>query len=357
MKRILIINMAQFGYHSDTYYSCRYLKHRYRPVCLCWDYGQKRIEEPGVEVRYIPRDGAFVVRMVRFLSAVLRETGGNDYDVVFVVYFRLCSFLAILRRSRTLILDIRTGYVLPGMVRGLLYNAAIRLESIPFRRVTVITEELRALLRIPPKKCHILPLGAEPWDIRPAPLNALRLLYVGTFDGRRIDETVRGFDRFASKVRGRAAVSYDIIGFGLPADAGRMEAAIGSAANRDLIRFHGLVPHRDLPPHFSRCNVGVVYVPIVARQEPQPYTKTYEYLLAGMPVVATANSSNRKMIVDANGVLVQDDPDAFAAGLERVLERLGTYDPVAIRREAMQHSWRSIVETNLLPYLDSQVRR
>lgn len=353
MKRLLIVNFAQFGYHTDTYMYCKYLKEEYAITYLCWDYGYPRITEDGVHVIHLTRQGSLIQRMIRFLVNAAQLMKETEFDIVFVVYFRMCSMVRFLGRYKRIILDIRTGYVKPGWLKRKLYNGLILLESLAFPTVSVITEELRKVLGIAKRKSHILPLGAEKRNSFPKEFKTMNLFYVGTLTARDIYKTVQGFDRFAAEFAERIEISYDIVGSGSPEAEELLAAAISSARFSHLIRTHGLVPHKLLDPFFERCNIGVVYVPIVVYQQPQPYTKTFEYLLAGMPVLATANATNLKVINSANGVLVTDSSEGVYTGLKKMVGQLHNYDSERIKEESGMYTWAAIITENLRPFLES----
>ncbi len=351
MKRLLFINNAQFGYHTDSYIYCLYLGEDRDVTYLCWDYGLERVEAENINVIYVSRSGNKVKRLWRFIHRALEEMNADRSRIAFIVYFRLCSLLKWFGKCEHIILDIRTGYVLKSRVKGILHNFGIGFESMFFERVTVITEELRQMLGIPAKKSHILPLGAEPMQFAEKDFAEMRLIYVGTFNNRDITKTIEGFDRFVDAHNGSIKSHYDIIGFGTPEEEHRIHDAIGRSSHRDRMTFHGRIPHKRLHPYLSASNVGVAFVPIVSYQQPQPYTKVFEYLLAGMPVLATANATNKKVINDSNGILVKDTAADFERGLEVMKTRLRTYNSATIKHDARKYSWAEIIDENLRPYL------
>ncbi len=353
MKKLLFINNAQFGYHTDSYIYCLYLGRDNDVTYLCWDYGLERVEAENVKVIYVLRSGNKIQRLSRFIHHAIEKMNADRSTIAFIVYFRLCSILKWFGKCEHIILDIRTGYVLKSRIRGMLHNLGIRFESMFFDRVTIITEELRQMLRIPAYKSHILPLGAETTEFSDKDFSEMRLIYVGTFNNREIAKTIEGFDRFVSAQNGSIRSQYDIIGFGMPDEEQRIHDAIGRSANKDRIKFHGRIPHKRLHPYLSASNIGVAFVPIVSYQQPQPYTKVFEYLLAGMPVLATANNSNKKVIDDTNGVLVQDTAADFQRGLDVMITRMRTYNSTMIKQDARKYSWAEIIDTNLRPYFAS----
>ena len=61
-----------------------------------------------------------------------------------------------------------------------------------------------------------------------------------------------------------------------------------------------------------------------------------EALACGTPVVATDCGGPADIVTDEVGALVPlEDPEALAAGIERVLDRTGEYDPAKLRAYAL----------------------
>lgn len=354
MRRLLIINNQQFGYDTDTFYYCKYLRDEYDSTYLCWDYGYAKVDAPeGVNVIYISRDGGKIARLTNFIRLALERIKTSQPDVTIVMYFRLCFLIKLFSTCRNTILDVRTGYVLESDLIRFFYNTGIWIESLFFDKAILISEELRDMLHIPASKCRIIPLGAESWEFEPETFNDIRLIYVGTFTNRNIYKTVEGFDRFVSENGGQIQCRYDIVGFGTPEEEARMHNAIEACKHKDRIRFHGRVPHKDLQPYLAECNIGVTFVPIVKYQEAQPFTKVFEYLLAGMPMIATANGLNKKYINESNGVLIEDTTEGFINGLKLLSSRLASYDSEKIKADARKFSWTEIVNGNVRVYFNS----
>jgi glycosyltransferase involved in cell wall biosynthesis len=80
-------------------------------------------------------------------------------------------------------------------------------------------------------------------------------------------------------------------------------------------------------------------------------TKVFEYLLAGMPVIATRTTENQAVITPERGILIDDSAVSFAEGLRVIAGRLGSYDGPGIAGRSMQYSWAAIVRDNLEPVL------
>jgi glycosyltransferase involved in cell wall biosynthesis len=98
------------------------------------------------------------------------------------------------------------------------------------------------------------------------------------------------------------------------------------------------------------------YIPITDFFDHQPPTKTFEYLMAGMPVVATGTVENRRLITEINGILTGDSEDDVFAGLRNLLVARHRFDSREIHRSIQQYSWEDIVLKDCLPYLGGIVQ-
>jgi glycosyltransferase involved in cell wall biosynthesis len=347
---LLILNRQQFGYHTDTYYYCEYLRRSFRITYLCWDYGKAKIEIDGVDVKYVSRDGAKWLRYWRFLKAAIDESR-KAFDLVFVKYFPCSSLLRMFARGRRYILDIRTRSVVGNRVKLAASNTLLLVEARCFRHITVISDSLARSLALPRKRVHLLPLGAEIIATAPKSFEKMRLLYIGTLSGRRIHQTVRGFADFLADVGTRGDYEYVIIGSGFNREEEALRDLVSRLSLDGVVRVLGFLPRSELRPFFEEQNIGVAYIPMTAHFDTQPPTKLFEYLLAGLPVIATRTTENRRIITDSNGILVEDTADGFRDGLMRIRANLSSYSSDRIRAGAIRYSWSTIVQGNLRPYL------
>jgi hypothetical protein len=356
-RTLLVINQIQFGYHTPWYYFSKYLAGSFDVTYLCWDFGQERIDPGAVRVVYVPRPGNKTIRLARFVRAAIREMRSTAYDVKVVRYFRGCSLLRLTRASSRAVYDIRSGSVLPGARARQWEDFLIRIESRAYRNITVLSEALIPHLRLDAARCRVVPLGGEPLDLPAKNFDAVRLLYVGTLFQREIHRTVEGFARFVHSGAGGRPASYDIVGTGPERDLNLLRECIRRSGVSDRVRHHGRIPYMQLAPLFDRCTAGVAFVPVTNYYRSQPATKVYEYLLAGMTVVATATPENGRLVSEANGVLCDDTPEGFCEALQRLAEKLPRLDSKQIRERAAPYSWRNIVETNLKPFLETVARQ
>lgn len=226
------------------------------------------------------------------------------------------------------------------------------IDSLFYHKVTVISEGLQATLKLPKKRTYILPLGADEISFVPKEYNTLDILYVGAIQHRNIYQTVTGLSLFINKYpHARSNTTYTIIGFGAEKDIKQLQDTIEKHSVTDLVNYVGRVKYTDLKPYFEKCNVGVSYIPVTAYYQHQPATKTFEYALSGLIIIATNTFENKKVIEKDNGVLCDDTPEGFANALEYIYWNKSYFNETAIRQSLWEYHWETIVNTKLIPIL------
>jgi|WetSurMetagenome_2_1015567.scaffolds.fasta_scaffold15310_3 glycosyltransferase involved in cell wall biosynthesis len=351
LPRLLVAGQDQFGHMTDSYQHVLHLRGTFAITYLGWDSALPHIDLDGVEITHFQRSGNKLVRYVAFLFRVLSEIRRGKYDLVYLSYFPGVGIFPVLAPGPRYVLDIRTGYVRRSELLRWFFNRWILLDSLMFRHITIISDSLRQFLHISRKKAHVLPLGATVPEVAPKRFGSMHLLYVGSLESRHIDRTVEGFGRFYRDAGGEGKSTYDIVGFGLPEDEEGLRAAIARSGCPEAITFHGRIPYTQLGPFFERGNIGIAFVPLVDYYHCQPPTKLFEYLLAGMAVLATATFENIKVMADHAGVVIDDSADAVYQGLMKMSRNLQRYDSRAIRASVEHYTWDRIVAENLRPYL------
>ncbi|UCG57955.1 MAG: glycosyltransferase [Phycisphaerales bacterium] len=349
-QELLILNRTQFGYHLDTYYYSKFAAKKLRITYVGFDVGRPRLALAGVEVKYVSYKGRRLRRFLRLLVAFARAVK-KCCGAIFIEYFPGCSVLRCLCPHKRIIVDIRTGSVHQNPLVRRLANLMMQHEVRLFRNISVVCESLAERLRLPLAKTHILPLGAQPLATRAKCFDELHLLYVGTLDGRRIEDTVVGFDRFSREYGDNLKLSYTIVGDGHNGELERLRRMVRLKGLGNIVHLPGYVHTTRLQETFEHSNVGISYVPMNDVYDCQPVTKTFEYVFAGMPVIATATAENRKMINRLNGVLIQDTPQGFYCGLKEVYARRREFDAEEIRLSCPESSWDRIVRRDLVPYI------
>ncbi len=341
-KKLLLINHSQFGYHTDYVQYARYLKADFDITFLCWNYQLKLIEEPGISVLYVSRRGNIIVRNIRFIKAIASLLKKSLYHCVFINYFIGCAIIPLLYSEKQLIhLDIRTGSVSANSLHRNIYNFVLRIESYFFKSISIVSKGLCTYLKIRGNP-YTLPLGATSISVVRNVKYKIELLYVGTFANRKIEDTVEGLGLFLNK-NANVDISYTIIGDGPGNELASINKKIKKYKLDKYVLIKGYIPHNDLIRYYEKSNVGVSYIPITPYYNYQPPTKTFEYLMSGMPVIATGTYEHKQIINDLNGIIIDDTPESFAHAITKLHEDITCYNEQKIKSSVAEYEWTKIV--------------
>jgi len=360
--RILVIDRGPFGHLIDAAKLCEYLGRNHEVTYLGFNavtfmnHGTSEVPHSFVKLLMVPIHPRFIIRCWRWYLTSLREVT-RDYDIVYVYHFPGCSALRCVRPGRPMILDIRSGGVSPSQFKRRLHDMTERLDAKFFKNVAIISEGLRRKLGITERKAHILPLGADRYELPAKTFDALHLLYLGYFyRGRELEKTIRAFARLYHERVDDIEMTYTLVGGAEGQEAAFLRQVAVDAGVGHVVRFPGFVSHERIADYLASCNIGMAYVPITEFFDHQPSTKTFEYLMAGMPVLATGTIEHRRLITETNGIVTDDSEDAVFAGLQQLFTTRHRFDSLEIRRSVQPYCWEDIVLKNCLPYLERIVQ-
>lgn len=352
-KRLLIINHEQFGYHTDTFQYCQYLRGEYEIIYLGFNVKREKIVLEGITNIYVMLDGNLIKRHFTFLKTCITLIKQEKIDLILLKHFYFCSILRVMFPTNKFILDIRSSAIRTSPALRLFMNLLILFDSLFFDRVSIISESLRKKLGISEKKCFILPVGADIISKKNKNFqDSMKLLYVGTLSWRNIEQTIEGVYLFKKNKPTDFQIHYDIIGTGSDKEIKIIEDYINKYKLEGIVSYHGPIKYPDLQPFFDVCNVGVSYIPVTGYFNFQPPTKTFEYILSGMLCVATTTIENIKIITDQNGVLCNNDPQSFAQALNNVFENRNLWNSEIIRKSRLEYAWNLIINKSLRPQLE-----
>lgn len=186
------------------------------------------------------------------------------------------------------------------------------------------------------------PLGATP--SRPAPAGVFTVGFVGTLKAwHGLSVLVEAFSLLRAR---QADTRLLIIGDGPERD--NIESDLARRGLRDAALLTGAVPPAEVPGLLASMDVAVAPYPALANFYFSPL-KAYEYMAAGLPVVASRIGQLRKLIqTGENGLLVTPGDAAELAGALETLK----LDPslrAALGRAGRdtvihRHSWDAVVE-------------
>lgn len=147
-----------------------------------------------------------------------------------------------------------------------------------------------------------------------------------------------------------AQIHYDIVG-----DGEEYEEMNAYVENNDMGRYvtmYGRVSYDRIKPFFDNNNIGISFVPMTDYYDYQPPTKTFEYALSGMYVIATGTMANRAIISSSNGCIINDSSEAFLEALISIYEGERAFDSLQIRNSLENYKWQKIVEDCLIPIIE-----
>lgn len=350
-EKLLIIDKHQFGYLTDSFKWAEYLRNKYEVTVICINANHKKISLENVNVRYVKCDSNYILRGIIFVIYIIKKLFLFKGKVI-VVYFESCGIIKKLYKKKKILLDIRTLSVSKSKEKRLKYNDKLRNTCFLFDHVSVISNGVRDNLRINKENCSILPLGADKISLKQKEYSkTMKLLYVGTLSGRKIEDTITGLLIFI-KNQPDVKISYDIIGDGYNDELPYLNQLIKNYKLENYVRLHGRIPYNEITPYFDECNIGVSYIPITEYFDMQPPTKTYEYILSGLYTIATNTYANRAIITDNNGTIIDSTPEAFAKSLNYIYKNKSNFDFNKITKTLENNTWDKIVSNYLMPILD-----
>jgi hypothetical protein len=351
-KRLLVINGSQFGYSAGHYYYCKYLKDEFIIEYVTYDRGFNKLSLPNVKVNYVPFVRGKLKRTFDFLFSSIRISRTTKPDVLFVVYFDFCFILSLFCFGKLKVLDIRTGSLNPNRIMRQVENKILHLQSFFFNKNITLSESLRQVLRIPISKTLVLPLGAEVYYKGEHDFTKLKLLYVGTLDGRRITDTIDGLNIFLKEHNQfKNLISYHIVGFASFDLINTIKKKISDYNLQEIVSFEGIKTQVEIAKYFAQCNIGVAYVPVTEYYNVQPMTKIVEYVLSGLFTIATNSYENNRIINQNNGLLCFDNAQSFSESLEQCSKYRYTYNSNLIRATLKGYEWEVLVRDHLCKFL------
>ncbi|MBO9571887.1 MAG: glycosyltransferase [Chitinophagaceae bacterium] len=354
--KILLVTTTQFGYLVDYYRYYGYLKKRgYDVRYICIDYGHEKIENGNPDIHYISGQGNKLLRHFKFINGIKKLEEEYKFDRIMLHVFPMISLLLTMIPRRKMYLDIRTVSIHTKFYKRFFFDSLIRIASLLFNHTSAITDIAAQQIGI--RKYKLLPVGGayfinndndddfdneEYRDIFSG--NDDVFIYVGTLNKRGIIDCVKGFHSFKKK-NPSARIRFVVIGTSPGGELKEINDYIEKHRLHSLIHTLGYIPQSRLSYFFNNAHCGVSYMPLSMPFSKQPNTKTYEYLVNGLPVVAIASPDNLQMIGNSKvpcGVIIEDSAEGMEQGIGKFLESKHLYNRVDIASEFGKYEWDNI---------------
>lgn len=344
MKSIMFVTKSQYGYQVDYYNHIQNLKSKYKIFYISYDYGERKFEEDSSNVKlfYINYNSSKRHKLLFVLKLVLKTRELNPGNIVVSNMFG-AVIIRLLNLDKNVLLDIRSMSVSSQPIKRIVQNFMTIHRSLYFQNVLVVSESLREKYFKFKKNCHVVTVGGNYAERRNELFSDawMKVVYVGTLSGRRIEDTVHGLSEVCKRTN--VKIRYTIIGSGDIECESKLNEAIRSCNSENLkISYVGYIPNKDVARILVQQDIGVVYVPMCPFYEYQPSTKLFEYHLSGLVVIATKTFENVRFINSKNGVLVSDNSAEFADGIDSIISLRDSYSCREIQNIASIYSWENI---------------
>jgi glycosyltransferase involved in cell wall biosynthesis len=175
------------------------------------------------------------------------------------------------------------------------------------------------------------------------------IIYVGTLHKRRIIECVQGFHAYMQKHPGTKA-RFVIIGTSFENELHEINAYIEKARPPEYGTHTWLYTANKVILFLQSFALRNFFMPLTMPFPLQPNTKTYEYLVNGIPVIATATLDNIQMVEKSKvpcGVIIQDNPKEIERAVGQILENKHLYRKEDIAREFNKYEWDNLFDIYL----------
>lgn len=347
-RRIVLITHNQFGYQTDFFKYAHYLRNNYKVIYICLNQGRQFVELERVDVHYVKLSGNKIVVLLKFILVIFKVLKLTSPNAIVIKYFPFCSILLINKLRNNMLLSIQTASVTGNSIVNFFSNSLILIASRLFRKTAYVSQSLKE--RLFANKGMILPVGADSISNTKKSFQKLKLVYLGTLNNRDIDKTINGIWIFKQN-NPNIEIEYSIIGTGNKLNIDKIQNAIKKMDLESIVNYVGYLSIDELIEPFSTHNVGVAFVPITKYYDKQPPTKTFEYIMSGMAVIATNTYEHRNLINKKVGVLVEDNANSFAAGIESIYLNRNNFDSSLISNMFVDYSWENIICKKLIPII------
>lgn len=273
--------------------------------------------------------GVFIyyIKILRFLFS--NKLNGN------ILFFQLDSMAPILltipiletltRNKRYhVVMDYRSMPMdtlsLQGKLRSLMFFVGHRIATKLNVYMTAITNRIKKELNIPKQKLiGIWPSGVNvddfklAWETRLSPDEdkPIRFVYIGAIHTER--NLIAVIEAAAMAKKRNIALTLDIIGSGNQKETLQM---LAKKRGNTFIKVWGPIPQNQIPMLLANYDIGILPFPDVREINVSSAIKMFEYIAAGMPVLATKIEAHLRVFNERDFVFwTGETPESMAEAM------------------------------------------
>lgn len=155
--------------------------------------------------------------------------------------------------------------------------------------------------------------------VRRDPDAPLELIYTGTVQKARGRDVM--LDAIATVARAGVPARLTLVGAS-PEERDYCTARAGQLGIADAVTAHGRVPGGEIPTHIAQADAGICIWEDKPWWRFNPPTKLFEYLVAGLPVLASNIRTHTQYISEGrNGLIFEYDSDSLAGAIRTLWDR------------------------------------
>ncbi len=229
-------------------------------------------------------------------------------------------------------------------------NIMFFISAKTFKHQIVINKSILSKFRPSSKKHIVIPPFHKGHTIVNKNFKKMKLLYIGTLSLRNIHYTLEGYKKFIEQNGFNS--EYIIIGSGSKEEENIIINFIQDNNLSEYIKYLGWQSDEIVKKYFEYCNVGVAFCPVTEYYLNNISFKFYEYVLSGMPVIATKLNDHIDKVNKVNGILIDDSPEGFYNGLEYIEKKLNSFSSDKIRKTLENNDYKYVTAHYIKPYID-----
>ena len=176
--------------------------------------------------------------------------------------------------------------------------------------------------------------------------------YSGTLNPiRKIDIVLNAFARLCEEEKD---VFFVIAGddLGNPVSIEELKSLSRSLSLNNVV-FTGQLAYNELIAFHQACEIGICFIPQTPYFNNQPPTKLFEYMAAGLVIIATNTSANKEIIINGkNGFLCDDTVNDLCLCFKKVVANYRNISKEMIfetKKKLEEYSWEFIINHYIHP--------